>query len=134
MDEPLRHLVRDPRALGARLVDGVWVRVVEVGAALAARRYAAGVDLVIDVTDPILGENTGRWRLTGDASTASCTRTDAAPDLSCAVTDLGAVYLGGPSWAALGAAGRVREHRPGALAAASAAFGWHRAPNPVEVF
>jgi predicted acetyltransferase len=134
VDEPLRHLVRDPRALGARLVDGLWVRVLDVGAALSARRYAAGVDLVIDVTDPILGENTGRWRLTGDTSTASCARIDAAPDLSCAVTDLGAVYLGGPSWAALASAGRVREHRPGALAAASAAFGWHPAPQGMEVF
>jgi predicted acetyltransferase len=134
VDEPLLHLVREPRALGARLVDALWVRVVDVGAALAARRYAVEVDLVIDVTDPLLSENTGRWRLTGDASTASCARTNAAADLSCTVTDLGAVYLGGPSWAALGAAGRVREHRAGALAAASAAFGWHRAPQGMEVF
>ena len=134
VDEPLLHLVHDPRALAARLVDALWVRVVDVGAALAARRYATGVDLVLDVTDPILTGNTGRWRLAGDGATASCTRTDAPADLSCGVTDLGAVYLGGPSWASLAAAGRVREHRPGALAAATAAFGWHRAPQGIEVF
>jgi predicted acetyltransferase len=134
VDEPLVHLVHNPRALGARLVDGLWLRVVDVGAALSARRYAAGVDLVLEVTDPILEENTGRWRLVGDGSTASCTRTDAPADLSCAVTDLGAVYLGGPSWATLAAAGRVRELRRGALAAATAAFGWHRAPSSIEVF
>jgi predicted acetyltransferase len=134
VDEPLLQLVHDPRSLAPQLVDALWVRVVEVGAALSARRYATGVDLVLDITDPILTANTGRWRLVGDGSTASCTRTDAPADLSCAVTDLGAVYLGGPSWAALAAAGRVQEHRPGALAAASAAFGWHRAPTGIEVF
>jgi predicted acetyltransferase len=134
VDEPLLHLVPDPRSLAPRLVDALWVRVVEVGAALSARRFAAGVDLVLDITDPILTANTGRWRLVGDGPAASCTRTDAPADLSCAVSDLGAAYLGGPSWAALAAAGRVREHRPGALAAATAAFGWHRAPVGIEVF
>jgi predicted acetyltransferase len=134
VDEPLLHLVHDPRALAPRLVDALWLRVVDVGAALSARRYAAGVDLVLDVTDPILAGNTGRWRLVGDGSTASCTRTDAPADLSCAVTDLGAAYLGGPSWATLAAAGRVRELRSGALAAATAAFGWHRPPNAIETF
>ncbi len=134
VDEPLLHLAKEPRALGAHLIDALWVRVVDVGAALSARRYACPVDLVLDVTDPILGENTGRWRLVGDASTASCTRTDARADLSCTVTDLGTVYLGGPTWAGLAGAGRVREHRPGALATATAAFGWHRAPQGVEVF
>jgi predicted acetyltransferase len=134
VDEPLLHLAKEPRALGAHLVDALWVRVVDVGAALSARRYACPVDVVLDVTDPILAENTGRWRLVGDASTASCTRTDASADLSCTVTDLGSVYLGGPTWTGLAGAGRVREHRPGVLAAATTAFGWHRAPQGVEVF
>jgi predicted acetyltransferase len=134
VDEPLLHLVHDPRALGARAVDALWVRIVDVGAALSARRYAAGADLVIEVSDPVLGENAGRWRLAAGGFGASCTRTDAPADLSCTASDLGAVYLGGPSWAALAAAGRVREHRPGALAAATSAFGWHRAPQGIEVF
>jgi hypothetical protein len=50
------------------------------------------------------------------------------------VRDLAAAYLGGPSLAALAAAGRVRELRAGALLPASAAFGWHRAPAGIEVF
>jgi predicted acetyltransferase len=134
VDEPLLHLAQEARALGAHLVDALWVRVVEVGAALSARRYAAPVDVVLEVTDPILTGNCGRWRLAGDAETASCTPTGAPADLACTVTDLGAVYLGGPTWSALAAAGRVREHRPGALAAATTAFGWHRAPQAIEVF
>jgi hypothetical protein len=47
---------------------------------------------------------------------------------------LGELYLGGVGLGALAAAGRVREPRPGTLAAAGPAFGWHRAPAAVEVF
>jgi len=50
------------------------------------------------------------------------------------VLELGAAYLGGTSLAALGRAGRVRELRPGALAAADTAFRWHQAPSGAEVF
>lgn len=134
VDEPLQHLVADSRQLRARQIDGLWARIVEVGAALAARRYAAPVDVVLDVTDPLLAGNTGRWRLTGDAGDARCARTDDPAELALDVRDLGSVFLGGPALGALADAGRVRELRPGALASASAAFGWHRAPASIEVF
>jgi predicted acetyltransferase len=134
VDEPLLYLVDEPRRLGARLSDSLWVRVVDVPAALAARRYATEVDVVLEVTDPMFPENRGRWRLAGDPGGATCTPTDAAPDIACHVTDLAAAYLGGPSLGALAGAGRVRELRRGTLGPASAAFGWHRAPAAHEVF
>ena len=134
-DEPLLHLVPEVDRLAARLGDGLWLRVVDVAAALRARRYAAPVDTVIEVEDPLLPENSGRWRLVaGGGDAVECEPTTAPADLSCGIADLGAVYLGGPSLTALAAAGRVRELRPGALAAASLAFGWHRAPVSPEVF
>ena len=64
----------------------------------------------------------------------TCRPTEEPADLSCTALELGSVYLGGPSLGALAAAGRVRELTPGALAPASAAFGWHRLPSAVEVF
>ena len=134
VDEPLLHLVDEPRRLGARFGDGLWVRVIDVAAALAARRYAAGVDVVLEVTDELLPENAGRWRLTAGAAGVQCRRTGDPADLSCDIAALGAVYLGGTSMGSLAAAGRVRELRPGALAPASTAFGWHRAPAAVDVF
>ncbi|MGC5020637.1 GNAT family N-acetyltransferase [Micromonospora sp. DT47] len=134
VDEPLLRLVDEPRRLGAQLVDALWVRVVDVPAALAARRYATAVDVVIEVADPLLPENTGRWRLTGGPEGATCLRTDDIAELACDVRCLGELYLGGAGLTALAAAGRVRELRPGALAAAGPAFGWHRAPAAMEVF
>ena len=133
-DEPLLYLVSEPRKLGAQVHDGLWLRVLDVPAALAARRYAAPVEVVLGVTDPMLPDNTGNWLLTGDAGSASCTRTDRPADLDCDLGALGAAYLGGASLGTLAAAGRVRELVPGTLAPASAAFGWHRAPSAVEVF
>jgi len=134
VDEPLPHLVSEPRRLGATLSEALWVRVVDVAGALAARRYLTPVDLVFEITDPLLPGNTGRWRLTGGPDSATCARTTDPADLACTVLELGAAYLGGTSLATLAAAGRVREITAGSAAAASAAFGWHRLPNPTETF
>jgi len=134
LDEPLVHLVDEPRRLGIRVADALWLRVVDVPGALTARRYRCPIDVVIDVTDPLLPQNTGRWRLTAGAESAICTRTDDPADLACTVLELGTVYLGGPSLASLAAAGLVRELTAGAVNAASTAFGWHRLPNPIESF
>ncbi|WP_130339227.1 GNAT family N-acetyltransferase [Micromonospora kangleipakensis] len=134
VDEPLLWLVNEPRRLGAQLSDGLWVRVVDLPAALAARRYATDLDVVIEVTDELLPENAGRWRLVGGPSAATCTATTEPPRLACDVRALGELYLGGAGLGALAAAGRVRELVPGTLAAAAPAFGWHRAPAPMEVF
>jgi predicted acetyltransferase len=131
VDEPLHYLVGDPRRLGRKLLDGLWLRLVDLPAALEARAYAAPLDVVFEVTDPIIEGNNGRWRLAGGPGKVTCARTDDAPDVACSITDLGAAYLGGTSLAALAAAGRVRrltDNLPWA------AFGGEREPNPIETF
>ncbi|WP_051799641.1 GNAT family N-acetyltransferase [Catenuloplanes japonicus] len=133
-DEPLLHWADDPGWLHARWDHALWVRVVDVPAALAARRYATPVDVVLEVTDALLPANQGRWRLRGGPDGASCTPAAEPAALALDVRELGAVYLGGTALGALAGAGLVRELVPGALAAAHAAFGWHRAPGAVEVF
>ena len=134
VDEPLPHLVTSPSGLVPSMYPSLWVRIVDVPGALEARRYATQVDLVVEVSDDMLPDNSGRWHLAGDASSAKCERTDAPPDLSLDVRTLGAAFLGGTSLLSLAEAGRVTEHRQGALEEASAAFGWYRAPAAVEIF
>lgn len=121
-DSPLLHLVNHPRRLGLTACDNLWVRVVDVDRALAARTYAAPVDLVLDVTDPFCPWNEGRWRLSGDSKGAVCGRTSDPADLALSVRELASAYLGGFSLGSLARAGRVRELRGGALTEASAAF------------
>ena len=134
VDEPLFRMVDAPRRLARQHTDGLFVRIVDLPAALAARRYAAPIDLVIGVTDELLPDNAGSWRVTGDTEKAACERVTATPELTLDVRELGAAYLGGTPLGALAAAGQVTEQRPGAVGEASAAFGWHVAPHAPEVF
>ncbi|GIJ51912.1 UPF0256 protein [Virgisporangium aliadipatigenens] len=133
-DDPLAHLLDEPRQLRATVADAHWVRLLDVAAALAGRRYRTPVDVVLEVRDALIPQNAGRYRLRGDRSTASCTGTTADADLTLDVRDLGAAYLGGTPLTALAAAGRVAAHRPGALDAAADAFSWRPGPSVVEDF
>jgi predicted acetyltransferase len=128
VDEAWQYQVSDIRRCAVRVKDSLHVRLVDVGAALQARTYQAPVDVVFEVADAFCPWNTGRWRLSGDAKGASCERTTDAADLSLSVRELGSAYLGGVSLAALGAAGRVRELRQGALVEASVGFASAVAP------
>ncbi len=121
-DDPLLHLVDDQRRCLPRRREGMFVRLVDVGRALAARTYTVPVDLVLEVSDAFCPWNAGRWRLTGDGTGATCVPTRDPADLALSARELGAAYLGGASLAALAAAGRVAEVRPGALTEASVAF------------
>ncbi|GAA2089241.1 GNAT family N-acetyltransferase [Streptomyces albiaxialis] len=124
LDDPWLHMVSNPRRCAPYWNDGLFVRPVDVGAALAARTYAAPVDVVFEVEDAFCPWNTGRWRLSGDAKGAQCAPTRDAADLALTVRELGAAYLGGVPLSALAGAGRVRELRTGggALREASTAF------------
>jgi predicted acetyltransferase len=135
-DEPIFHLVNEPRHLGAKAGDGLWLRIVDLPRALTARRYAAPLDVVLEVADDLLTANAGRWRLQIRAGGAlvTCTPADGDPDLTLDIGDLGAAYLGGTKLGTLLLNGRITEHRPTAVAAASTAFGWHVTPSAIEIF
>ena len=134
-DDPLLSLLVDVRAVVPTVKDNLWLRLVDVAAALAGRQYAADLDVVLEVSDAMLPSNAGRWRLTASAlGSAAVTRTDAEADLALDVRELGSAYLGGISLAELGASGLVTELAPGRLAQASIAFGWTQAPVANWVF
>lgn len=134
LDDPLLTAVVDQRRLAARVGDALHVRPVRVGEALAGRRYAAEVDVVLEVADPVLPDNARRWRLAAGPDGATCAPTSDPADLALGVEELGAAYLGGPTLVSLAAAGRVRELRPGALTAASRALRGDVEPVSTQVF
>ncbi|MEU1487327.1 GNAT family N-acetyltransferase [Streptomyces sp. NPDC005752] len=122
-DDAVLRLVSDVRRCEVRVRDGLYVRLVELGAALEARSYRAPADVVLEVEDGFCPWNAGRWRLTVDAKgSATCRRTDDEPELALSVAELGSAFLGGVSLTALAAAGLVRELRAGALDEASLTF------------
>jgi predicted acetyltransferase len=130
LDHPLLHLVARPDSLNLRTETGLWIRLVDVGAALSARGYAAGGRVTFDVADAFCPWNAGNWTLADGTARRSRRR----PDLRLDVTALGAVYLGGFSFTRLARAGLVEEVSRGGLARADAMFASDRAPWCPEMF
>jgi predicted acetyltransferase len=129
-DHPLFLLLATPRRMRYRLGDGLWVRLVEVGAALSARSYAIDDAIVFDVADAFCPWNEGRWKLEGGRAS----RTDEEPDLRLDVGALGSGYLGGITFTQLAAALRVEELQRGALERADAMFRSSVHPWCPEIF
>jgi predicted acetyltransferase len=130
VDHPLLLAVAEPRRLNFHLREGIWVRLIDVDAALSARSYASDDAIVVEVADEFCSWNDGRWRI----ARGGVTRTDAPADLACEVASLGCAYLGGFSFAELACAMRVRELADGAIARADALFRTDRKPWCPEIF
>ena len=130
LDHPLFLLLAEPRRMQFTLNDGVWVRLVDVPGALAARSYAAADPVVLELVDALLPENGGRWHVSVDG----VERTEAAADLRLGVAQLGSVYLGGFEFAGLAGASRIEELKPGAAARADELFHTTGEPWCAEIF
>ena len=127
--EPLPFLLTDRRAATQKVRgDFVWLRILDPAAALAARTYEVDDRLVLKVVDKFGGPARGTFVVDGGPKGASSEESRAKPDLTVEVADLGSAYLGGtPLWPAA-FAGRVKEHRSGAVAAFDRMFGTTVAP------
>jgi predicted acetyltransferase len=130
VDHPLFLLLAEPRRLRYLVGDGLWVRLVDVGAALSARGYAADGQIVFEVEDAFLPDNTGRWKLEG----GTAERTSDEPEIRLDVRDLGSVYLGGFTFTELHRALRIEELKQGAIARADAIFRTDVRPWCPEIF
>jgi predicted acetyltransferase len=128
VDDVLPWLLRDPRAARqTKRYDTVWLRPLDVPAALTARDYPTAGRVVLEVVDPA-GYAAGRFALDAGPDGAAVTRTTAAADLTLPVTALGSAYLGGYRLATLAAAGLVDEHRVGAVTRADRLLATDRPP------
>ncbi|OZM72948.1 GNAT family N-acetyltransferase [Amycolatopsis antarctica] len=119
LDEPTELLFTDPRVCRSTGVeDEAWLRLVDVPAALAARVRACG-RLVIEVDDPVLPSNSGRYLITPD----EVIRTGEPAQLRMGVDALAMIYLGTWRPSVLAGTGRVGVLDPEAPAIADRLFG-----------
>jgi predicted acetyltransferase len=130
VDHPLLLLLAEARRMRLRVSDSLWVRLVDVGAALSARGYADDGEVVLDLRDPFCPWNEGRWRV----NAGGAERTDGAAEIALDAAALGSAYLGGFTFGELADAFRVEELVPGAIARADALFRTERAPWCPEIF
>jgi predicted acetyltransferase len=129
-DHPLFLLLANPRRAKYRMGDGLWVRLVDVGAALSGRAYVGDGSIVVDVRDAVCPWNEGRWKLEG----GSATRTDDVAEIALDVDALGSAYLGAISFDQLHAGRRLEELVDGAVERADALFAWRPLPWCPEIF
>jgi predicted acetyltransferase len=114
-DDPLVWALEDPRVVRTEAArDMLWLRILDVRAALEARRYAHDGVLLLRVEDP-LGFTAGRYRLTvrDGAGTVEPlaeepAESSSAGRLTLDIADLSSVYVGGVAPVSLAAAGRIR--------------------------
>ncbi|WP_280113228.1 enhanced intracellular survival protein Eis [Mycolicibacterium septicum] len=106
--EVVPYLLTNPRL--ARVTsssDDMWVRIMDVPAALEARRYQADLDTVLDVADGFRDDG-GRYALQIRDGLARCTPTDAPADIELDLDVLGSLYLGSHRPESFVAANRLR--------------------------
>lgn len=95
LDDPLWSWLGPRSASDVIPADNLWVRIVDLAAALPQRTYAADCDVVVDLDDPFAPWQAGRWRIVISGGEARAERTESAPDVALPVWALGAAYLGG---------------------------------------
>jgi predicted acetyltransferase len=123
-DDPLFHQLLNLRAAGPRIYDGLWVRLVDLPAALASRRYSTEVDVVIEVRDELCPWNAGRWHLVAGPEHAACTPTQDPAAFTIDIRELGGAYLGAQTLDGYAAAGLLAVSDESGLVTASRAFSW----------
>ncbi|WP_020659704.1 GNAT family N-acetyltransferase [Amycolatopsis benzoatilytica] len=125
VDDPIGLLLDNPRrAATVRVDDELWLRLIDVRAALAARAYGSAEPVVLEVDDRMLPENRGRYRVGG----TGVERTDADADLVLDVDTLAMLYLGAWQAGPLALAGRITGASAETLARVDALFGTGQPP------
>jgi predicted acetyltransferase len=132
-DCELAWWLADPRQLRVSPRDGLWLRILDVPAALARRRYASEGHLVLGVRDSQVDANCGAFELEAGGEGAECKRSSAEPEVALDVRDLASLYLGGVSVQSLARAGRVAGDGA-ALQRMDRMFRWHLAPWCADSF
>ena len=125
--EPLALLLEDPRHLQGSRSDRIWLRLIDVAGALAARRYGASGELVLEVIDDFTPQAGGRFLLRGGPDGAECTRTRRSAQVTMALADLAAAYLGDARLDDLAWLGRV-QGKPAAVGLAQRMLQWSGQP------
>ena len=133
VDDPLPWKIGDPRRIKRKMVDALWVRVMDVPAALSGRTYDDDGVVTFELNDPTRPETSGTYRLEVVDGLGECQRAEATADVSFQADILGSLYLGAGDAPAMSAAGRI-DGDPGAVRTLHRILRTDRPPWCPEVF
>ncbi len=93
-DDPLPHLLLEPRMLHITSQDGILGRIVDVELALPKRRYHEEGTLTFEILDDLCPWNHGRWKLETSVVESSISRTSEEPQLVMPISTLAMLVFG----------------------------------------
>ena len=133
-DHPLQLMLAEPRYLRFLLSNGIWVRVLDVAAALEARSYVRDGSVALEIEDRLFEENGGTWRIEVTGGRATVTKETGDADIRLGIAEVGSLYLGQFTFAQLAAAGRIEVRDADTLARADDMWRTTSAPWCPEIF
>lgn len=132
-DDALLYLVDNRALVHDRGSEHLYLRLVDLPAALTSRAYSADGDVTFSVTDATCPWNAGSWRLVASDGTATCEKVDGHGEVALDVAELASITLGGVKLDHLVRARRAEVRRPEAVLRVDRMFAVERAPwNPFE--
>lgn len=134
VDDALPLLVEESRRVRRHVSDALYVRILDVEAALTARAWSDSAAVTIEVHDSRFDDIDGTWRIEVAPEGASVQPTTDAPDLRMDIRELGALYLGGVSVSRLVQSGRIEVLEPSVVAPFDSALRPAEAPWAPEVW
>jgi predicted acetyltransferase len=93
-DDPLPHLLLEPRMLRKSSGDGLLGRIIDVEKALPQRRYDEEGTISFEIKDDLCPWNQGRWKLEASTDGSSVSRTGEEPQLTMPVSTLAMLMFG----------------------------------------
>jgi predicted acetyltransferase len=115
-DDPLPHLLLEPRKLNTTSSDQLLARIVDVENALPQRSYNGEAELTFDVVDDLCPWNRGAWKMSVSPRGNHIVRTGFEAQLKMPVSSLAMLMFGQISPSRAAAMGRLDELIPGSLA------------------
>jgi len=107
IDDPLWWKLAEPRLVQRRRTDALWIRIIDVPAALGVRSYESDGAIRIGVDDPFRLATSGVYELSVSGGAGKCVRAEGSADVNLGVDALGALYLGDGNALSLAAAGMI---------------------------
>ncbi|MDZ7727628.1 MAG: GNAT family N-acetyltransferase [Dehalococcoidia bacterium] len=133
-DDPLPHLLVEPRMLRDTARDGLLARLVDIPGAVAGRQYDMEASLRVDVIDELCPWNNGGWELQVGPNGAEARPLVGEPDLSMTTNSLAMLLFGQVTATQLARYGRTGVHDPAALPRWDAALATRHAPFCADNF
>ena len=93
-DDPLPHMLIEPRMLHATSRDGLLGRIIDVEKAMPGRTYEEESILTFEVLDKMCSWNIGKWELETSGSGSLIKKTDKSPGLRIPVSTLAMLVFG----------------------------------------